>query len=55
MKNNIEKLKKEIYKIQCKNWIKNTEKGTSSAGKILENLLGKGDDNFIIADYQGIE
>lgn len=55
MKNNIEKLKKEIYKIQCKNWIKNTEKGTSSAGKILENLLGKEDDNFIIADYQGIE
>ena len=55
MKNNIKKLQTEIYKIQCKNWIKNTAKGTSSAGKILENLLSKEDDNLIIADYYGIE
>lgn len=55
MKNNIKKLKTEFYKIQCKNWIKNTEKGTSAAGKILENLLNKDDDNLIIADYYGIE
>lgn len=55
MKNNIKKLKTEFYKIQCKNWIKNTEKGTSAAGKILENLLCKDDDNLVIADYYGIE
>ena len=40
MEDNIKKLKTEFYKIQCKNWIENTEKGTSAAGKILENLLG---------------
>ena len=39
MEDNIKKLKTEFYKIQCKNWIENTEKGTSAAGKILENLL----------------
>lgn len=55
MNDNIKKLKIEFYKIQCKNWIKNTEKGTSAAGKMLENLLGKEDDNLIIADYYGIE
>lgn len=55
MKNNIQKLKTEFYKIQCQNWIKGLESGTSSAGKTLENLLGKNDDNAIIADYQGIE
>ena len=55
MNDNIKKLKIEFYKIQCKNWIKNVEKGTSAAGKMLENLLGKEDDNLIIADYCGIE
>ena len=55
MEDNIKKLKTEFYKIQCKNWIENTEKGTSAAGKILENLLLKEDDNLIIADYYGIE
>lgn len=55
MEDNIKKLKTEFYKIQCKNWIENKEKGTSTAGKILENLLLKEDDNLIIADYYGIE
>ncbi len=55
MEDNIKKLKTEFYKIQCKNWIENKEKGTSAAGKILENLLLKEDDNLIIADYYGIE
>ena len=55
MEDNIKKLKTEFYKIQCKNWIENKEKGTSAAVKILENLLLKEDDNLIIADYYGIE
>ncbi len=52
---NIKKLDIEFYKIQCKNWIPSVGTGYSGAGKTLENLLGKADDNLILPDYLGIE
>ena len=53
--NNIDELKKAFYKIQCMNWVKNIGKGYSSAGKTLENILGKKDDYDSLPDYFGIE
>lgn len=51
----IEKLNLEFYKIQCKNWIPSQGSGTSAAGRTLENLLNKKEDNQILPDYYGIE
>lgn len=48
-------LKKEIYIIQCKNWIKSKGAGTSAIGITLEKLLGKSEDNFVLPDYNNIE
>ena len=50
-----EKLKIELYKINCLNWIPSKGSGPSASGKTLENLLNKKDDNLAIADYNGIE
>lgn len=55
MNNNITKLKNEFYRIQCLNWVKNVGKGHSSAGKTLENILGKNDDYISLPDLYGIE
>ena len=40
MQENIERLKKELYKIQCKNWIPSKGMGSGAAGRTLEELLG---------------
>ena len=40
MQENIEKLKKEFYKIQCKNWIPSKGHGSGAAGRTFEELLG---------------
>lgn len=37
------------------NWIKNRGSGYSSAGKTLENILGKDDDIASLPDFQGVE
>lgn len=49
------KIRDEFYRIQCMNWIKNKGCGYSSAGKTLENILGKDDDTAPLPDFQGIE
>ena len=36
----MQNLKTEIYKIQCKNWIASKSTGTGAAGRTLEILLG---------------
>ncbi len=51
----IKKLKLEFYKIQCKNWIPNQGSGLGSAGRTLEMLLNKDEDQLILPDYLGIE
>lgn len=51
----IELLKLELYKIQCKNWIPSKGKGTAAAGITLEKLLHKEEDHDILPDYHGIE
>lgn len=53
--NNLKRLSNEFYRIQCMNWIKNVGKGYSSAGKTLENILGKTDDYESLPDFDGIE
>lgn len=51
----IKKLKLEFYKIQCRNWIPNQGSGFGSAGRTLEILLQKEEDQLILPDYHGIE
>lgn len=51
----IEKLKLELYKIQCKNWVASVGTGNSASGKTLEHLLGKEEDRDVLPDYIGIE
>lgn len=51
----MKKLKLELYKIQCKNWIPSLGKGKSASGRTLEALLGKEEDTDALPDYNGIE
>lgn len=53
--NSFRKLKTELYKIQCRNWIENRSGGTGAAGLTLEKLLGKETDRKVLPDYEGIE
>lgn len=53
--NDVEKLKNAFYKVQCMNWVRNLGIGHSSAGKTLENILGKKDDYDSLPDYGSIE
>ncbi|MBR1680043.1 MAG: MvaI/BcnI restriction endonuclease family protein [Bacilli bacterium] len=55
MQENIEKLKKEFYKIQCKNWIPSKGLGSGAAGRTFEELLGVEENSDILPDYIGIE
>ena len=52
---NLKRLSNEFYRIQCMNWIKNVGKGYSSAGKTLENILGKTDDYESLPDFEPAE
>jgi len=49
------KLDKALYKIQCKNWIESMSSGTGAAGLTLEKLLGKAVDNDVLPDFNKIE
>lgn len=53
--NQINDLKNKIYLIQCKNWIESVGNGTSAAGKTLEFLIGKSEDNNVLPDFGCIE
>lgn len=53
--NDVEKLKNAFYKVQCMNWVRNLGIGHSSAGKTLENILGKKDDYDSLPDFGSIE
>ncbi len=53
--NELKKLKIEFCKIQCKNWIPSKSQGFGAAGRTLEILLHKPEDQLPIADYHGIE
>ena len=52
---NIKNFKKEMYKIQCRNWIPSKSKGSGAAGITLEKLLGKETDRYVLPDYGQIE
>lgn len=51
----MKKLKIELYKIQCRNWIPSSGNGSGAAGKTLEDILGKNEDRYVLPDYNGIE
>jgi len=51
----IQQLQLEFYKIQCKNWILSKSVGFGAAGRTLEILLRKEEDQLILPDYHGIE
>ena len=55
IKNQMKKLKKELYKIHCQNWILSHNNNKGSAGEMLEELLGKDRDNYSLPDYKNIE
>ena len=55
MQENIEKLKQEFYKIQCRNWIPSKGMGSGAAGRTLEELLGIEENSDVLPDYHGIE
>ena len=52
--NNIILLNKKFDTIKNE-WKKSMRLGTSGIGYTFEQLIGKGEDNFPIADYNGIE
>jgi len=52
---NVKKLNKELYLIECKNWVISQGRGTSAAGQTLELLLNKKLDSIPLADKYGIE
>lgn len=49
------RLKEEIYKIQCRNWIPSKSNGKGASGLTLEKLLGKKADRYVLPDYEKIE
>ena len=53
--NEMKKLKLEIYKIQCRNWLPSFCNGTQAAGITLEHALGKERNYDVLPDYNGIE
>ena len=55
MKENIDILISEFYKIKNRNWIESVSRGRGNVGITFEKMLGKEKENFPIADYNGIE
>ena len=55
MKEDIDRLTWEFYRIKKLKWIEATSKGRGNAGITFEKMLGKEKENFPIADYNGIE
>lgn len=53
--NSYEELKKKLYIIRCRNWIKCNYNGNGKFGLQLEHLLGKKIDRYILPDYKNIE
>lgn len=55
MQKNIEKLKREFYKIRNKGYIRGVCNNYSAIGRTFENELNLPENNFSIPDYYGIE
>lgn len=51
----IDELTKKFNEIKNAGYVESTASGRGNIGLTLENLLGKENDNFQIADYEGIE
>lgn len=55
MEKEIVNLYNGFLQIKEQGWIKSLRKGTSGIGYTFETLIGKPEENFPIADYEGIE
>lgn len=55
MNENMKMLKQKFIEIKKRGWIKSLRPGPTGIGYTFENLIGKEEDCFAIADYKGIE
>ena len=50
-----ENLKKKFAEIKNMNWVESVRKDSTGSGRTFEKLLGIGENNLEIPDYNGIE
>ena len=53
--NEFKMLDRDLYRVQCKNWIESKGNGSGASGKTLEEMLGKLPDRDVLPDYRSIE